>query len=222
MRRMRAAAKMWTRGVSAQSPAAPWSCMAWSAIRWSVAGTNALTMERSWRVCASVLPLASMRCAASRTRWRAASMSPRARATSSSTPSRAASGLPKATRDSARAHMSESARSHWPMARMQWWMRPGPRRRWAISKPLPGSQRTESFGTRRSSKTISMWPLGASSSPKTVNGRTSRMPGASMGTRSMDCCAWGGASTSVLPMRIMTLQCKEPAPVIHHLRPLTT
>ena len=47
-----------------------------------------------------------------------------------------ASGPPKASRSIARVHMSSSARSAAPMARMQWWMRPGPRRAWAMAKPL--------------------------------------------------------------------------------------
>ena len=42
-------------------------------------------------------------------------------------------GNPKAVRDWARRHASSSERSASPMARMQWWTRPGPRRPWAIS-----------------------------------------------------------------------------------------
>mmetsp|Transcript_17396 Transcript_17396/g.51893 ORF Transcript_17396/g.51893 Transcript_17396/m.51893 type:complete len:220 (+) Transcript_17396:240-899(+) len=219
---MRAPAQMVASGVSEQTPMAPWSWMAWSATFWSTLGTKALTMDSRWRVSGSVLPRSSMSCAASLTKCRAASMSQRARATSSRTVSRAARGLPKATRLSARSHVSVSARSAWPMARMQWWMRPGPSLRCAISKPLPGAQSTEDLGMRMSSNVSSMWPLGASSCSKTVSGRWSTMPGVSMGTSSMDCCAWALAPGSVLPMRIMTLQCSEPAPVHHHLRPFTT
>mmetsp|Transcript_17591 Transcript_17591/g.52076 ORF Transcript_17591/g.52076 Transcript_17591/m.52076 type:complete len:206 (+) Transcript_17591:461-1078(+) len=204
-------------------PAAPCTCIAWSAICCTVLGTSALTIERRRRVSRSVLPRVSISCAASRTRCRMPSMSARHFAMPSMTVSRLASGLPKATRDSARAHMSESARSAWPMARMQWWMRPGPSRRCAISKPLPSPQRMADCGTRQSSNAISMWPFGGSASPNTVSGRTSRMPGVSIGTRSMDCCWWRfGFSGSVLPIRIMICVCSEPAPVHHHLRPLMT
>jgi hypothetical protein len=44
---------------------------------------------------------------------------------SRTTPCRAIS-CPNATRDTARSHISFSARSAAPIARMQWWMRPGP------------------------------------------------------------------------------------------------
>ena len=43
-----------------------------------------------------------------------------------------------------------------------------------------------------------------------------------MGTSSCDCWRWRGAAASVFPMRIMILQCSEPAPVHHHLEPLMT
>ena len=47
-------------------------------------------------------------------------------------------------------------------------------------------------------------------------------PGASSGTRIIDCCLWVSASGSVLPIRIATLQRGSPAPLDHHLRPLMT
>src|SRR5258705_12841059 len=47
-------------------------------------------------------------------------------------------------------------------------------------------------------------------------------PGASSGTRIIDCCLWVSASGSVLPIRIATLQRGSPAPLDHHLRPFTT
>ena len=62
-----------------------------------------------------------------------------------------ASVLPNATRSVARRHSSSRARSAAPMVRMQWWMRPGPRRAWAMAKPPPSSPRTLSTGTRTSS-----------------------------------------------------------------------
>ena len=59
--------------------------------------------------------------------------------------------LPNATRLSSRSHRSSRARSAAPMVRMQWWMRPGPRRAWAMAKPPPSSPRMLSTGTRTSS-----------------------------------------------------------------------
>ena len=50
-----------------------------------------------------------------------------------------------------------SARSAMPMARMQWWMRPGPRRAWAIMKPSPGLAMMFDDGTRTLSKSTSLW-----------------------------------------------------------------
>src|SRR5271170_2407604 len=47
-------------------------------------------------------------------------------------------------------------------------------------------------------------------------------PGASMGTRIMDCCLCLGAVVSVLPMKMEILQRGSPAPEDHHLRPLMT
>ncbi len=49
-----------------------------------------------------------------------------------------------------------------------------------------------------------------------------RMPGVSAGTRIMLCCECRGASGSVLPMMMKTLQRGSPAPEVHHLRPLIT
>ena len=45
-----------------------------------------------------------------------------------------------------------------PIARMQWWMRPGPSRAWAIAKPEPSSPSMFDAGTRTSSNTTSQWP----------------------------------------------------------------
>ena len=49
-----------------------------------------------------------------------------------------------------------------PIARMQWWMRPGPSRACAIAKPPPSSPRRYSAGTRTSSKSVSQCPPPAS------------------------------------------------------------
>src|SRR5262249_16154533 len=48
------------------------------------------------------------------------------------------------------------------------------------------------------------------------------MPGASIGTRIIDCCLCLGAAGSVLPMKIAILQRGSPAPDDHHFRPLMT
>src|SRR5271170_250296 len=47
-------------------------------------------------------------------------------------------------------------------------------------------------------------------------------PGASIGTRIMDCCLCCSALGSVLPMKMAILQRGSPAPELHHLRPLIT
>ena len=69
-----------------------------------------------------------------------------------------ASVLPNATRDVARLHISSSARSATPIARMQWWMRPGPSRACAMAKPPPSSPMRLLAGTRTFSNVISQWP----------------------------------------------------------------
>ena len=53
-------------------------------------------------------------------------------------------------------------------------------------------------------------------------GRTTVSPGVSRGTRTMLCCRWRSADGSVLPMTMKTAQSGFIAPVIHHLRPVTT
>ncbi len=68
------------------------------------------------------------------------------------------SGPPNAWRSRTRTVMSSSARSAAPMQRMQWWMRPGPRRACAMAKPPPSSPSTLVTGTRTSRKVISQCP----------------------------------------------------------------
>mmetsp|Transcript_12763 Transcript_12763/g.37201 ORF Transcript_12763/g.37201 Transcript_12763/m.37201 type:complete len:293 (-) Transcript_12763:309-1187(-) len=161
--------------------------------------------------------------AASLTKCRQPSISHRMRATSSNTESRAAKGLPKATLFIALCAMVAKARSICPMQRMQWWMRPGPSLRCAISKPLPRCHSTFDLGIRTSVNESSKCPFGASSSPNTVRGRTNSIPSVlARSTNNILCCANALASGSVLPIKIMTLQCKLPAPVHHHFRPFTT
>src|SRR3989304_5597915 len=53
--------------------------------------------------------------------------------------------------------------------------------------------------------------------------RTILIPGASRGTRIMDCCLYlSGFLGSVLPMKMSILQRGSPIPEVHHLWPLTT
>mmetsp|Transcript_121358 Transcript_121358/g.377302 ORF Transcript_121358/g.377302 Transcript_121358/m.377302 type:complete len:298 (+) Transcript_121358:448-1341(+) len=130
-----------------------------------------------------------------------------------------ASTRPKALRRCARSTMAARASSAWPMERMQWWMRPGPRRPCAISKPRPSPRTMLALGTRTLSKTISAWSC---SSPKTARGRRIFTPGASRGTRIMDCWLCRGPVKLVLPSSTKTLHSGRMAPEIHHLWPLMT
>jgi len=45
-----------------------------------------------------------------------------------------------------------------PISRMQWWIRPGPSRAWAMAKPPPSSPIRFVAGTRAWSKITSAWP----------------------------------------------------------------
>ena len=105
---------------------------------------------------AVLLPATSMIHAAFKVNKRAMSILQRASAIRSRVTPCSATVRPKATRDDARLHMSSSERSARPMRRMQWWMRPGPRRPCAISKPRPSPSRMLLAGTRTLSKLISM------------------------------------------------------------------
>ena len=112
---------------------------------------------------ACLLPTVSISQAALRVSRRAISISMRDSAIQSCTLARSANGWPKVTREAARAHISSSARSAAPIVRMQWWMRPGPRRAWAIKKPWPSSLSDQfEAGTRTSLKVTSAWPSGSS------------------------------------------------------------
>mmetsp|Transcript_33854 Transcript_33854/g.91632 ORF Transcript_33854/g.91632 Transcript_33854/m.91632 type:complete len:307 (-) Transcript_33854:228-1148(-) len=209
--------------VSCERPMAPCACMARSATVWTIMGTTNFAMESSCR--AALLPSLSILAAALWTNIRAWSISALDRATSARMVSNSASFLPKAVRLSTRRHMAERARSAVPSSLMQWWILPGPRRACAISKPRPSPARMLAKGTRTLSKSISKCPLGASSSPSTFMGRKSVMPGVSIGTRTMEavpCLPVSAPVGAVLPMKMQILQCKLPAPVIHHLRPLMT
>ncbi len=122
-------------GKSWLSPAAPWTWIALSMIHSTVAGVAILMAWIS--VWAALLPTVSISHAALSTSSRSCSMRTRASAIQSRITPWSASGFPKATRESARAHISSIARSARPIERMQWWIRPGPRRACAIAKPSP-------------------------------------------------------------------------------------
>ena len=108
-----------------------------------------MIIEISWR--AARLPSVSIFQAACSTISRAESISMRDLAMKSWTNCFSASLPPNASRSWARLHISSKARSAEPIARMQWWMRPGPSRSWAIAKPAPRSPSRLSAGTRTSS-----------------------------------------------------------------------
>ena len=207
-------------GVHWDRPAAPCICMARSMISHTRAGTMAFTALTHTR--ASALPISSMALAARSTISRMASISIRARAMASVLPPSLARGRPKASRLRPRTHISSRARSAAPMERMQWWMRPGPRRSWEISKPRPSPSSTLPSGTRTSRNRMCMWPWGESSSPSTCMGPTISTPGASMGTRICDCWRWGGASGLVRTMTMSSLQRGSPAPLMKNFSPSIT
>ena len=92
-----------------------------------------------------------MRQAAFRVRRRAWSVSIRDLAMKSWMNCFSASFEPKASRSLARLHIISIARSQLPIARMQWWIRPGPRRSWAITKPAWRGPSRLASGTRQSS-----------------------------------------------------------------------
>ena len=112
---------------------------------------------------AALLPAMSIVCAAFSVSSRAWSIMQRDSAMRSCQTDCSASGLPNAMRACRRSTIISSARSAAPMERMQWWMRPGPRRPWAISKPRPSPSSMFATGTRTLSSSTSMWPCGASS-----------------------------------------------------------
>ena len=97
----------------------------------------------------------------------------------------------KATRDCTRAQSSASARSATPMVRMQWRMRPGPRRPCATSKPRPSPSsrlaaahvHVAQFDFHVSVRSVSVIAKDAERTDCTS------MPGVFDGTRIIDCCS---------------------------------
>ena len=98
-------------------PVAPWIWMASSMIWQTFSGTIALTADTQTR--ASLLPSTSMALAAFSTIRRMASISIRARETTSRFLPSLMSGLPNASRVAPRLTISSSACSALPMERMQ-------------------------------------------------------------------------------------------------------
>src|SRR5438093_9277 len=141
-------------GNSWLTPPPPCTCMAQSSTCNVMFGTA--TLISAMACLAALLPTVSIMNAACSTSSRAWSILMRASAMRSSVTSWSAMRLPKATRLIERLHISSSARSATPIWRMQWWMRPGPRRPWAISKPRPSPSRRLPAGTRTFSKRTSV------------------------------------------------------------------
>jgi hypothetical protein len=160
-RNVRIPAQLCASGVSWLTPAAP---NAWTASSITFSAMfGALTLIIAISARAALLPALSIRSAAFRHSSRVASISVRASATRCSQMLWSESFFPNATRDCSRSHISPSASSAAPIVRMQWWIRPGPNRPCAISKPLPSPSSKLSAGTRTFSSRISMCPCGASS-----------------------------------------------------------
>src|SRR3954447_2055698 len=144
MRRLR---HMIASGVSSETPSAPWTWMARSSTSITTFAATTFVIEIAWR--ASRLPYSSICQAAFSTIRREPSISMRDFAMKSCTNCFSASLPPNDSRVSARLHINSSARSAAPMARMQWWIRPGPRRSCATLKPLPRSPSRLPAGTRQ-------------------------------------------------------------------------
>ena len=110
-------------------------------------GTATLMPEIS--VAADLLPTVSIRWAVRSTYSRAMSISMRDSAIQSWMSPFWATSVPNVGALAASARpCSSSARSATPIARMQWWMRPGPRRACEMAKPPPSSPSRLSTGTR--------------------------------------------------------------------------
>ena len=159
-RKVRALTKAIASGKSSDMPAPPWTWMAKSMTAWAMLGTTTLIWLTS--DSAFIGPPSSSFHAALRTSSRAWSMAMRASAIRSRLPPRSTSRLPNAVRAVPRRMASSRASSASPISRMQWWMRPGPSRPWAIAKPSPGPEMTLASGTRTSVNETSPCPIGSS------------------------------------------------------------
>ena len=140
-------------GKSCDTPPPPCTWIARSITLRATSG--AATLIAAISVRAPLLPTVSINHAVLRVRRRIISRSMRDSAIQSCTFDLSATRRPKVSREIARLHMSSSARSAAPMVRMQWWMRPGPRRAWLIMKPSPSLAIMFETGTRTFSKIVS-------------------------------------------------------------------
>ena len=143
-------------GKSSETPPPPWTWIARSMIFRATLGVATLIAAISVRAC--WFPTVSISHAVLSTSRRIISSSIRASAIQSRMLALCETGLPNVSRSSARVHMSSSARSAAPIARMQWWMRPGPSRACAIAKPMPSPAMRLEAGTRTSAKFTTPWP----------------------------------------------------------------
>ena len=130
----RALAHSWASGKSWLIPAAPCAWIALSITHSAIAGVPILMAWIS--ECAPLLPTVSISQAVLSTSSLACSIRTRDSAIQPWMTLCSASGPPNAVRVATRRHISSSARSAAPISRMQWWMRPGPSRAWAIAKPV--------------------------------------------------------------------------------------
>ncbi len=137
-------------------PPPPWIWMARSITAQAMRGTATLIAAIS--VAAPFAPWLSISHAVLSTSSRACSTSMRDSAICSRTTPCSESGRLNATRDCARRTIRSIARSAIPISRMQWWMRPGPSRAWAIRNPPPSSPSRLVTGTRTSVSVSSECP----------------------------------------------------------------
>ena len=128
---------------------APCAWMARSITHVATAGAATLIAETSTR--APRLPTVSISQAVLSTSRRTCSILTRASEIQWRTTPWSMIGLPNVDREAVRRHSSSSARSAIPIARMAWWMRPGPSRSCASRKPSPSSPSRFAAGTRTSS-----------------------------------------------------------------------
>ena len=135
---------------------------------------------------------------------------------------RSASRVPNISRGSWRgSHISSSARSATPISRMQWWMRPGPRRSWAILKPAAW-RRGGRLGRARGSRCRrSPSGRGRRCGPCWTSGRTSSKPGRVGGDQEHRRPLVRGRRPGRSPPSRSPPR-RRGRSVVHHLRPLIT
>jgi hypothetical protein len=123
--------------------------MARSITQVATAGAATLIAETSMR--APRLPTVSMSQAVLSTSRRTCSIFTRASEIQLWTTPWSTIGRPKVDREAVRRQSISSARSAIPIARIAWWMRPGPSRSCASRNPSPSSPSRFAAGTRTSS-----------------------------------------------------------------------